>query len=40
MAQRDAPLSRFDHIPAVTAVSHEILELRSSAMPRFPQQPL
>jgi hypothetical protein len=40
VAQRDAPLSRFDHIPAVTAVSHEILELRSSAMPRFPQQPL
>ena len=40
VAQRDAPLSRFDHVPAVVAVSHEILELRSRAMPKFPQQPL
>jgi hypothetical protein len=34
------PLSRFDHVPAVVAVSHDILELRGKAMPRFPQQPL
>ena len=40
VAQRDAPLSRFDHVPGVVAVSHEILELRSRAMPKFPQQPL
>lgn len=40
VAQRDAPLSRFDHVPGVLAVTHEILELRSRAMPRFPQQPL
>jgi hypothetical protein len=40
VAQRDAPLSRFDHVPGVVAVSHEILELRSKAMPKFPQQPL
>ena len=40
VAQRDAPLSRFDHVPSVVAVSHEILELRSRAMPKFPQQPL
>ena len=40
VAQRDAPLSRFDHVPAVVAVSHEILELRGRAMPKFPQQPL
>ena len=40
VAQRDAPLSRFDHVPAVVAVSHEILELRGKAMPKFPQQPL
>lgn len=36
-AQRDAPLSRFDLIPDVVLVSHEILRLRSEAMPRFPQ---
>ena len=40
VAQRDAPLSRFDHVPGVVQVSHDILELRSRAMPRFPQQPL
>ncbi len=40
VAQRDAPLSRFDHVPAVVAVSHQILELRGRAMPKFPQQPL
>ena len=40
VAQRDAPLSRFDHVPDVVARSHEILELRSRAMPKFPQQPL
>lgn len=40
VAQRDAPLSRFDLIPDVVQVSHEILRLRSAAMPRFPQQPL
>jgi uncharacterized membrane protein YdbT with pleckstrin-like domain len=39
VAQRDAPLSRFDHVPDVVPVSHQILELRSRAMPRFPQQP-
>jgi len=38
VAQRDAPLSRFDLIPDVVPVSHEILRLRSQAMPRF-QQP-
>ena len=35
-AQEDAPLSRFDLVPDVVAVSHEILRLRSAAMPRFP----
>ena len=40
VAQRDAPLSRFDHVPDVVAVSHAILELRSRALPKFPQQPL
>ncbi len=40
VAQRDAPLSHFDHVPEVVAVSHEILRLRTQAMPRFPQQPL
>ncbi|MCW2666967.1 MAG: hypothetical protein JWN57_1929 [Frankiales bacterium] len=40
VAQRDAPLSHFDHVPEVTAVSHEILRLRTQALPRFPQQPL
>lgn len=39
-AQQDAPLSRFDLVPDVVAVSHEILDLRSRALPRFPQQPL
>ncbi|MCW2713696.1 MAG: hypothetical protein JWN88_743 [Frankiales bacterium] len=38
VAQRDAPLSRFDLIPDVVPVSHEILRLRSQAMPRY-QQP-
>ena len=40
VAQRDAPLSRFDLVPDVVPVSHEILRLRTAAMPRFPQQPL
>jgi hypothetical protein len=40
VAQRDAPLARFDLIPDVVPVSHEILRLRAAAMPRFPQQPL
>ena len=40
VAQRDAPLSRFDHVPDVVAVSHAILELRSRALPKFPQQPM
>ena len=39
VAQRDAPLSRFDHVPGVLATSHQILELRSRALPKFPQQP-
>lgn len=38
VAQRDAPLSRFDLIPDVVGVSHEILRLRTSVLPRF-QQP-
>jgi hypothetical protein len=36
VAQQDAPLSRFDLVPDVVAVSHDILRLRSAAMPRFP----
>lgn len=40
LAQRDAPLSRFDLLPDVVALSHEILRLRAAAMPKFPQQPL
>ena len=39
VAQRDAPLARFDLIPDVVPVSHEILRLRSKALPKFPQQP-
>ena len=35
-AQEDAPLSRLELVPDVVAVSHEILRLRSAAMPRFP----
>jgi hypothetical protein len=27
-------------VPDVLSVSHSILELRSRAMPKFPQQPL
>jgi hypothetical protein len=38
VAQRDAPLSRFDLIPDVVPVSHEILRLRTLAMPKY-QQP-
>ena len=38
-AQRDAPLSRFDYIPDVVRRSHEILDLRTEAMRRFPQPP-
>jgi membrane protein YdbS with pleckstrin-like domain len=37
-AQNDAPLSRFDLVPDVVRVSHEILRLRSKALPRFPLQ--
>ncbi|MCY7364476.1 MAG: PH domain-containing protein [Frankiaceae bacterium] len=36
VAQRDAPLSRFDQIPDVVPVSHEILRLRAAAMPKGP----
>ena len=36
VAQRDAPLSRFDLIPDVVPVSHEILRLRAAAMPKGP----
>lgn len=39
VAQRDAPLARLDLIPDVIAVSHEILRLRSLALPRFPGMP-
>jgi hypothetical protein len=39
VAQRDAPLSRFDRIPDVVQVHHRVLELRASAMPRFPPLP-
>lgn len=39
-AQRDEPLSHFDHVPDVVPVSHRILVLRTAAMPKFPQQPL
>lgn len=35
-AQQDAPLSRFDLVPDVVAVSHDILRLRAAAMPRYP----
>ena len=35
-AQNDAPLSRFDQVPDVVGVSHEILRLRTSAMPKYP----
>jgi hypothetical protein len=38
VAQRDAPLSRFDLIPDVVPVSHEILRLRAAAMPKGPPQ--
>jgi hypothetical protein len=38
VAQRDDPLSRFDLIPDVVSVSHEILRLRAAAMPKGPQQ--
>ena len=40
VAQRDAPLSRLDHLPDVVGVSHRVLALRASAMPRFPPQVL
>lgn len=39
-AQQDAPLSRFDLVPDVVPVLHEILRLRSEAMPKYPQQPV
>ena len=39
VAQRDAPLSRFDLIPDVVPVSHEILRLRAAAMPKGPLPP-
>jgi hypothetical protein len=38
VAQRDDPLSRFDLIPDVVPVSHEILRLRAAAMPKGPPQ--
>jgi hypothetical protein len=38
VAQRDAPLSRFDLIPGVVAVSHKILGLRTEAIRRHPPQ--
>lgn len=38
VAQRDAPLSRFDLIPDVVVVSHEILRLRTEAIRRHPPQ--
>ena len=39
VAQRDAPLARLDLLPDVIAISHELLRLRSSAMPKFPPLP-
>lgn len=39
VAQRDAPLARMDLIPDVTSVTHQILQLRMTAMPKFPMQP-
>lgn len=36
VAQRDVPLSRFDHLPDVSGVHKTILEMRAAAMPRFP----
>ncbi len=36
-AQRDEPLSRFDHLPAADFVHVKILELRASALPASPQ---
>ena len=38
VAQRDAPLARFDLIPGVVAVSHKILGLRTEAIRRHPPQ--
>lgn len=39
VAQRDAPLARLDLVPDVVGVSHEILRLRSLALPKFPPLP-
>jgi hypothetical protein len=39
VAQRDAPLARLDLVPHVVGVSHEILRLRSLALPKFPPLP-
>ena len=39
VAQRDEPLSRFDHLPQADFVHVKILELRSSAVQRYPQAP-
>jgi hypothetical protein len=39
VAQRDAPLARLDLVPDVIGVSHEILRLRSQALPKFPPLP-
>lgn len=39
-AQADAPLARFDHLPDVVALSHDILRLRAAALPKFPLPPL
>lgn len=35
-AQRDEPLSRFDHMPQADYVHVKILELRAAAMPKYP----
>lgn len=38
-AQRDEPLSRFDHLPEADYVHFKILELRAAAIPKFPHLP-
>lgn len=38
-AQRDEPLSRFDHLPEADYVHVRILELRAAAIPKFPHVP-
>jgi hypothetical protein len=39
VAQRDEPLSRFDYLPQADFVHVKILELRSAAIPSYPQGP-